>query len=124
MREIKGPGPIKTTEDGRGEDQKARLMTVKDVLNYLDHVVRLYPTMTAYSVQYILPVDNPVDNVSMSKRKGTVTFFVPVNHPDAHLMGYEDLVKAQRRSGLLVLSTPLNNKSLTLTKESSIKKPE
>lgn len=66
--------------------------------------------MTSYQVQYILPVDNPVSNVRMSKRGKVITFEVPVNHPDAHKMGFMDLLAAAELSGLFTVSPPLNNK--------------
>jgi len=67
--------------------------------------------MTSYKVQFELPVDNPAMNVRVKVNKTCKTFFVPINHPDIALMTYDDLVAAARVSGLLDLSTPLNNKS-------------
>lgn len=64
--------------------------------------------MTRYEVQFIMPVDNPVNNVSMTKRKGAFVFFVPINYPDVQKLSLFDLIDAQRRSGLFSLSTPLN----------------
>lgn len=66
--------------------------------------------MTAYSVQYSLPVDNPVNNVSKYVGKGFIRFTVPINHPNAHNMGFQDLLAAQELSGLLELS-PKHNKN-------------
>lgn len=66
-------------------------------------------TMTEYSVQYVLPVDNPEKKVLVTKRKGCYSFEVPVNHPEAHSMGFMDLLAAAELSGLLGLSTDLNN---------------
>lgn len=68
--------------------------------------------MTRYEVQFELPMDNPVNNVSKRVTKQGTTFFVPINHPDAHNMGYQDLIAAQELSGLLKLPTPLNNKRI------------
>lgn len=65
--------------------------------------------MTRYEVQFELPVNNPENNVSKRVKKGVTIFFVPINHPDAHNMGYQDLIAAQELSGLLKLSPPLNN---------------
>lgn len=73
--------------------------------------------MTSYSVQFELPVDNPVSNVSMMKRRNSIVFFVPINHPDAHNMGFQDLVAAQSLSGLLKLPSALNNKILKSSEE-------
>lgn len=72
--------------------------------------------MTSYEVQFELPVDNPMNNVSMRKGKGRITFFVPINHPNAHNMGFQELLAAQERSGLLRLSTPLNKNRVDSTK--------
>lgn len=77
--------------------------------------------MTSYSVQFVLPVDNPVINVAMSRSKGLMRFEVPLNHPDAHKMGLMDLIAAAELSGLLTLSTPLNNKT-SLREESTVVK--
>ena len=64
--------------------------------------------MTSYSVQFLLPVDNPVNNVMKRVGKGHITFSVPINHPDAHNMGFQDLIAAAELSGLIDLSTPHN----------------
>jgi len=83
--------------------------------------------MTSYKVQFELPVDNPVHKVRMKVGKTCKTFYVPINHPDIELMTYDDLVAAARLSGLLDLSTPLNNKrstkSLTISKEKETTEP-
>ena len=77
--------------------------------------------MTKYTVQYTLPVDNPVNNVSMTRAKGHMTFDVPLNHPEAHKMHLMDLLAAAELSGLLGLPTHLNNKK-SLAKTSIINK--
>lgn len=66
--------------------------------------------MTAYTVQYSLPVDNPVNNVSKYVGKGFIRFTVPINHPDAHTMGFADLLAAADLSGILDLYTPHTRK--------------
>jgi hypothetical protein len=69
--------------------------------------------MTSYSVQYSLPVDNPVNNVSKQTGKGFIRFTVPINHPDAHNLGFQDLLAASELSGLIDISTGYNrNKTL------------
>jgi hypothetical protein len=73
--------------------------------------------MTSYTVQYTLPVDNPVNKVSMTKRKSHMTFEVPLNHPDAHKMDLMDLIAAAELSGLLGLPTHLKNKSIDKKKD-------
>lgn len=75
--------------------------------------------MTSYEVQYELPVDNPVSSVGKCVMKGRIVFLVPINHPDAHNMGFQDLIAAAELSGRLVLSTILNNKRLPKSTDSS-----
>lgn len=67
--------------------------------------------MTAYTVQYTLPVDNPVNKVRVTRVKGHITFEVPINYPDAHCVTFRELVEAGERSGLLGLPTHLNKKT-------------
>ena len=69
--------------------------------------------MTSFSVQFILPVDNPVNNVRMCKQGKVVIFEVPVNHPEAHSMGFMDLMAAAELSGLFTVSPPLNNRKIS-----------
>lgn len=66
--------------------------------------------MTQYHVQFTLPVNNPEKNVVKTVKKGSITFEVPINHPDAHNLGFQDLIAASELSGLLGISTPLNKK--------------
>lgn len=66
--------------------------------------------MTTYTVQFILPVDNPVLNVSITRAKTHMKFEVPINHPDAHKMGLMDLIAAAELSGLHTVSPTLNKK--------------
>lgn len=72
--------------------------------------------MTRYEVQFELPVNNPVSNVGKKMGKNGMIFFVPINHPDAHNMGFEDLIAAAELSGRIVLSTGHNKKSVDSTK--------
>lgn len=71
--------------------------------------------MTRFEVQYVLPVNDPVNNIGVFQRKKFLTFLVPINHPVAHNIGLQDLLAAVERQELLGLSTPLNNKSLSET---------
>jgi hypothetical protein len=64
-----------------------------------------------FVVQYVLPVDNPVNNVSKRRVQGGWEFLVPINHPSAHNLGFQDLVAAAELSGLIHLSTPPKNKN-------------
>lgn len=45
-----------------------------------------------WSVQLEFPVDNPVNNVRRSMRKGWVTFLVPINFPEIHRLTLSDLL--------------------------------
>lgn len=62
-----------------------------------------------FSVQYIWPVDNPEYNVGMERRRRVFKFFVPINHPDAHTMGFQQLLEAGHLHDLSAQSTALNN---------------
>lgn len=55
--------------------------------------------LTTYCVQYVLPVDNPVMNVRASVNNYGWTFFMPLNHPDAHNIGFQDLMAAWELGG-------------------------
>jgi hypothetical protein len=69
--------------------------------------------MTKYEVQFTLPCEDPVNNVKRGTGKRSHVFEVPINHPAAHNMGFQDLIAAQGRSGLFTVSSTLNNKRLT-----------
>lgn len=75
--------------------------------------------MTTFTVQFTLPVDNPVTNVSVRRQKAHMTFDVPINHPEAHKMGLMDLIAAAELSGLVTVQPDLNNKTLRTKKDSS-----
>lgn len=64
-----------------------------------------------FTVQYIWPVDNPVYNVGMKRSYRVFHFFVPINHPDAHTMGFSALLDAAHLSDLHTQSTAHNNKT-------------
>jgi len=70
--------------------------------------------MTKYTVQFTMPVDNPEKNVSVTKRKGCLTFELPINYPDAHKMNLSDLIAAAELSGLVNLSTPHNKNRISV----------
>lgn len=65
--------------------------------------------MKTYEVQFELPVDDPVNNVRVKRGKKRWVFYLPVNHPNAHNIGLQDLIEAVKRRDLLGLSTDLNN---------------
>lgn len=82
----------------------------------------LLPVTITWTVQYELPVDNPVDKVRVDTRKAgrylTTVFYVPLNHPLAHQMGLEQLLHAVERQDLFTLSTDHNKTGLQILKES------
>lgn len=45
-----------------------------------------------FAIQFVLPVDNPVDNVRKMWRKNGYIFEVPINTPDLHKLTYADLL--------------------------------
>lgn len=47
--------------------------------------------MKAYKVQFSLPVDNPVNNIRMTRKKTVIEFEVPINTPDLANLGYSFL---------------------------------
>lgn len=47
--------------------------------------------MKAYQVQFILPCEQPLNNIRRIIRKGVVHFEVPINTPDLQSLGYEFL---------------------------------
>jgi len=59
-------------------------------------------------VQFVLPVDNPVNNVRKYQTKGVITFEVPLNYPNVHTVTYRELCEAVWRAAKLDLSTKVN----------------
>lgn len=55
-------------------------------------IVRGHPTKYVVQYEFPDPVNNPGDKVSKKCVKGVVTYFVPISRPDAHNLGYEQLV--------------------------------
>lgn len=62
-----------------------------------------------YVVQYVLPVDNPENNVCVTYKRGVYIFEIPLNHPFAHTVGLKDLIDSVNAMQLSTLSTGLNN---------------
>jgi hypothetical protein len=77
--------------------------------------------MKRYTVQFEMPCEYPVNNVRMICRKNVNHFFVPINHKDAHNMGYQDLLAAVEVGKLFALSTRLNNSTFTPEEEFNIR---
>lgn len=78
--------------------------------------------MTSYTVQYILPVDNPENNVRRlcsKQTKWAVVYEVPINYPNAHNLSLLDLRAAVELSGLFTVSTEPNSACLSLIKKAS-----
>lgn len=69
---------------------------------------------TRFTVQYKLPVDNPVNNVRKRCVPGGYIFDVPINHPRAHIMGFMELIAANELRESLDLSPPLNTDKGTI----------
>jgi hypothetical protein len=63
-----------------------------------------------YSVQFSLPVDNPENNVLMTRGKNVIRFEVPINHPDVHNLGIQKLLEIAHDTTKVVLLTDLNKK--------------
>lgn len=74
----------------------------------------------AYQVQFVLPVNNPEDNVVRTRKRGVIHFEVPINHPDINNLGIQKLLEVAHDTEKLTLLTPLNNKTgLSKSKKSS-----
>lgn len=52
---------------------------------------------TRYEVQFTIPCEEPENNVRRKFKRGTYCFEVPINHPLAHNLGYQDLLAAAIR---------------------------
>lgn len=63
----------------------------------------------AYSVQFVMPVDNPENNVRRRDKGRVIHFEVPINHPNAHTFGWAQFAAAAAHGERLRLSPPLNN---------------
>lgn len=70
-----------------------------------------------FTVQYIWPVDNPEYNVGMTRGRRVFKFFVPINHPSAHTMGFSELLEAAYLSESSTLSTDHNKSVLRIAEE-------
>lgn len=73
-----------------------------------------------WHVQLEVPVDNPVYNVRMTYESGAYCFTVPINYPNVHSLGFEELFEAQGRATKYRLSTDLNKNSLDQSTSTSI----
>lgn len=81
---------------------------MKEVFQYLYPRLFVEP-MNELRVQWIFPVDNPVDNVRSKTAKGVVTIEIPINFPDVHLMSVSELLNIAAQARLRELSTRHNN---------------
>ena len=75
--------------------------------------------MKAISIQYGLPVKNPVDNVVVTRKAHVIHLEIPINYPDIHKVSFADLLDKHgvETSPIKVVHTP-NNKSCQPTKDS------
>jgi len=80
---------------------------------------RIYYPLECISVQFELPVDNPVDNVRISRAKRGLRIYAPINLPDIHNLTLLQLVRLAKPVELSTVFTPLNN-IVVLSKESPI----
>lgn len=65
------------------------------------------PPICGFSVQFILPVDNPVDNVVKRRVKGGYIFEVPINTPDIHSLNLTQLlILAEEASNVHIVHNP------------------
>jgi hypothetical protein len=64
----------------------------------------------AYQVQFLLPCENPVDNIVKKVRGKTLFFDVPINLPDLHNVGFAYLIEHAKVAEKSALSTDLNKK--------------
>lgn len=71
-----------------------------------------------FAVQFILPVNNPVNNVVKRVRKGGYVFEVPINTPDIHKLTYADLLVMAEEAELSTVSTALNKTALQASEDS------
>lgn len=76
--------------------------------------------MTCYEVTFILPVDNPVNNVRLRRVEKKLFFEVPINHPNAHNMGLAELIAGAQLSELLDLSPGPNTEKRHLEQSTAV----
>lgn len=79
-----------------------------------------------YQVQFTLPCDPPIVKKSVNKRgpndeHPSYCFEVPINHPSAHNMGFQELLNAAEAGKLSTVSTRLNKTGGSVLKEISNK---
>lgn len=65
--------------------------------------------MKDLQIQFTFPVDNPVNNVRVKRRRGVVHIEIPINYPDLHLLAITDLLDIAGNMSKLDLPTTLNN---------------
>jgi len=77
---------------------------------------RRYFPLGCVTIQFELPVDDPVNKVRAKCGKKGIVIFVPINFPDIHKMTPLELVKYVQPTGLSSVLTTLNN-TVILSKE-------
>lgn len=65
--------------------------------------------MKAYQVQFVLPCEDPVNNVRMIRRKTTLVFELPINYPSCEQVGLAELMRVAKVTQLSPQFTGLNN---------------
>jgi hypothetical protein len=83
---------------------------------------RRYFPLACVTIQFELPVDNPVNNVRVKGERKGLTIFVPINYPDVHKKTPLQLLKDATPVELSTVLTTLNNTAV-LSKEVPVVKP-
>ncbi len=71
----------------------------------------MFGFVKAYQVQFLLPCEDPVNNIWRRIKRGVVHFEVPINTPDIHMVGYSQLAAWAKDATKPDLPTSLNNKT-------------
>jgi hypothetical protein len=67
--------------------------------------------VTSYEVQYTVAENNPVNKVYATRKQQRWVIHIPINFPNVHRMGLEELLLAADASKLFRLSPDLNKKT-------------
>lgn len=64
--------------------------------------------MKSYQVMFVLPCEQPEQNVVKRMRKTTLLFEVPINYPNYQDVGIAELLRVAKDAKLFTESTALN----------------
>lgn len=73
--------------------------------------------MNKLEIQFLLPCENPENNVRVKRSKRTLLIEVPINYPDFNIVSIGELLEVAHARELLDLSTDLNNKIVSRPEE-------